>query len=388
MPIEVTADLVLGAGELEPTPRGLRPHRLPRRVRQRFPDPQLLAMQGQPSGVRLVLATAATRLELTTHPARVSYVGAVRPRGSIDVRVDGGLLLSDTLTGGDVDEVDLRSGTVVHHDGPAHRTVVEGLAAGDKHVEIWLPHDEAADVVALSADAAVRPVAARAPVWVHHGSSISQGSGAASPSRTWPAVAARRLGLDLRNLGVGGSALVDPFMARVIRDSPADLISLKLGINVVNVDGMRVRTLAAAVHGFLDTVRDGHPDTPLLLVSPLYCGIHEHTPGPAAIDPTSLGTDQVRFTATGREGDTDLGRLTLAVVREVLADVVGRRGDDENLHHLDGTRLYGEADASVLPLPDGLHPDAATHRLVGDRFADQVLSSGGEQGRRPWLVPA
>ena len=43
------------------------------------------------------------------------------------------------------------------------------------------------------------------------------------------------------------------------------------------------------MHGFLDTLRDGHPDTPLVLVSPLYCPIHEETPGPGTFDMDALG---------------------------------------------------------------------------------------------------
>jgi hypothetical protein len=30
------------------------------------------------------------------------------------------------------------------------------------------------------------------------------------------------------------------------------------------------------------------------------------------------------------------------------------------VHYLDGRDLYGQADAAELPLPDQLHPDAAT----------------------------
>jgi hypothetical protein len=41
-------------------------------------------------------------------------------------------------------------------------------------------------------------------------------------------------GADLTNLGFGGSALFDQFTARAIRDTPAELISLKIGINLVN----------------------------------------------------------------------------------------------------------------------------------------------------------
>ena len=125
-------------------------------------------------------------------------------------------------------------------------------------------------------------------MWLHHGSSISHGSNAESPSTTWPALAASAGGVELVNLGFGGSALLDPFTARTMRDTPADLISVKIGINLVNTDLMRLRAFAPAVHGFLDTIREGHPTTPLLVVSPLLCPIHEDTPGPAAPDLSRL----------------------------------------------------------------------------------------------------
>jgi lysophospholipase L1-like esterase len=141
---------------------------------------------------------------------------------------------------------------------------------------------------------------------------------------------------------------------------------------------MRLRAFVPAVHGFLDTIREGHPDVPLLVVSPIYCGLHEETPGPLAVDPASLGTDQVRFRATGDPAEAAAGKLTLQVVRETLTRIVAARSaGDPNLHHLDGLSLYGEADSAELPLPDGLHPDAATHRLMGARFADLAFSPAG-----------
>jgi lysophospholipase L1-like esterase len=185
----------------------------------------------------------------------------------------------------------------------------------------------------------------------------------------------------LWNLGFGGSALVDPFMARVIRDTPADVISVKLGINVVNLDAMRLRAFVPAIHGFLDTIRDGHPTTPLLLVSPIFCGIHESTPGPGAVDTATLGTDHVQFLATGDPGTVSQGRLTLEVIREELASVVERRAADPNLHYLDGTDLYGADDALELPLPDGLHPGPAGHQSIGQRFAAAVFAPDRPFGR-------
>ncbi|RCK70983.1 lipase [Desertihabitans brevis] len=377
----VPAAMVRGAAELESTERGLRPHRLPGWAREQYPDPRLLTMEAQPSGVRLALAGRATTVEVLCHPTRLAYRGAERPRGRLDLLVDGELLASDPLTGGDRWETDLQTGATEHHPGPPHRTVFRGLPDHDKTMEIWLPHSESVELLELRSDAPVRPAPPARRRWLHHGSSISHGSSAESPSATWPAVAARLAGVELQNLGLGGNALLDPFLARVLRDTPADVISVKLGINVVNVDLMRLRAFVPAVHGFLDTIRDGHPDTPLLVVSPILCPIHEDTPGPGAVDPATLGTDQVRFLATGRPEEVAEGKLTLRVIREELRALVERRADP-HLHHLDGTELYGEADAAELPLPDALHPDTATHRLIGERFAAHAFGPG-----RPLAAP-
>ena len=231
--------------------------------------------------------------------------------------------------------------------------------------------------MALRSDApvAAAPPADR-PVWVHHGSSISHGSNASSPATTWPALAAAAGGVELVNLGFGGSAMLDPFTARALRDTPADLVSVKIGINIVNADLMRRRALGPAVHGFLDTIREGRPTTPLLVVSPILCPIHEDTPGPGAVDLDADGA--VRFRATGDPADVAAGRLTLRVVRDELDRVVAQRAaDDPHLAYLDGRALYGEADADALPLPDRLHPDAATHELIAERFAALAFGPGG-----------
>jgi len=373
----LTPALVRGAAELEATARGVRPHRLPAWVRTRFPDPQLMMTEGQPSGVRLVFSTSARTISLVTHPTRVAYRGADRPRGNVDLVVDGEVVASRTLDGGDVVLADLQTGGTEFVPGASHSATFDGLREGDKLVEIWLPHNESVELVELRTDAPVAPVAPEGRVWLHHGSSISHGSSASTPTQIWPVVAARHAGVELRSLGFGGSALVDPFIARVIRDTAADLISLKIGINVVNADLMRLRAFGPAMHGFLDTIRDGHPTTPLVLASPIYCGIHEDTPGPGAVDPDTLGTDQVRFVATGRSDEQQQGKLTLRVIREALAGVVESRADDPNLHYLDGTTLYGEDDAAEHPLPDALHPDTATHRIIGERFARYAFTEAG-----------
>jgi hypothetical protein len=377
----ISGELVRGAAELERTTRGgLLPHRLPARARAQCADGQLLMAESQPSGVRLAFRTAATAIELDTVPVKRVYAGAPpRPDGVYDLMVDGRLVRQGSVAGGDTVLIDMASGGIQRKPGEPGTLSFDGLPAGAKDVELWLPHNETTELIALRTDAPVLPLPGDGcKVWLHHGSSISHGSDAASPSGTWPALAAARGGVRLVNLGLGGSALLDPFTARTIRDTPADLVSLKLGINLVNADLMRRRALGPAVHGFLDTIREGRPDVPLLVVSPLYCPIHEDTPGPAAFDQEALGRGEVRFRATGDPAEVAAGRLTLQVIREELAGVVRQRSaDDPNLHYLDGRELYGAGDFAELPLPDGLHPDAAAHRRIGERFAEAAFAGDG-----------
>ncbi|MER6061493.1 GDSL-type esterase/lipase family protein [Streptomyces sp. NPDC001792] len=376
----LTPELVRGALDLERTDRGLLPHRLPARARAQCADPQLAMAESQPSGVRLVFRTRATTVELDTLPTKRVYVGAPpRPDGVYDLLVDGRPAGSGRVAGGNTLTIDLTTGTAEHRPGPVGTVRFSGLPDTAKVVEIWLPHNETTELVALRTDAPVAAVPHHGrKVWLHHGSSISHGSDAASPTGTWPALAASLGGAELINLGLGGSALLDPFTARALRDTPADLISVKLGINVVNADLMRLRAFGPAVHGFLDTIRDGHPDTPLLVVSPILCPIHEDTPGPSLPDFAGLSEGRLRFRAAGDPAEKASGKLTLGVVREELARIVrDRAAEDPRLHYLDGRELYGEADFGELPLPDGLHPDAAAHRRIGERFAALAFGPGG-----------
>lgn len=377
----VTADLLRGALDLEPTEQGVLPHRLPARARAQCTDPLFLLAEGQPSGVRLAFRTRATVVELDARSTKHVHVGFPSPpdKGVYDLLVDGRPAGQGSIAGGNTLTIDMDAGTTEQQPGPAGTLRFSGLSDGAKDIEIWLPYDETTELIALRTDAPVEPTPqSDRKVWLHHGSSISHGSDAASPSTTWPATAALLGSVELINLGLAGNALLDPFTARTIRNTPADFISLKIGINLVNHDLMRLRAFAPAVHGFLDTIRDGHPTTPLLVVSPLLCPIHEDTPGPVDIDLTALGTGQLRFRATGDPADVATGKLTLRIIRDELARLVTQRAvEDPNLHYLDGCDLYGEADCAELPMPDDLHPDAGAHRRIGERFASLVFAPSG-----------
>lgn len=370
-----------GALELEHSNRGTLIHRLPATARQQAGgDAQMLMVESQPSGVRLAFRTSARTLELDTLRSRTTYAGApARPDGIIELVVDGSVVAESATTGGTLTTIDMATGVPTREEGPACTTSFTGLPAGMKNIEMWLPHNETTELLAVRSDAPLQAMAGTGRRrWLHHGSSISHGSNATRPTGIWPAVASRLANVELTNMGFGGSALLDPFTARAMRDTPADLISVKIGINLVNLDLMRLRAFGPALHGFLDTIRDGHPDTPLLVVSPIFCGIHEETPGPGAFDMTALAQGQMRFTATGDPAGTAQGKLTLRVIRREMERITRERAEqDAHLHFLDGLALYGEADAVDHPLPDALHPDAATHRIIGERFAGLAFAAGG-----------
>jgi len=376
----ISLELLRGALELEQTDRGLMPHRLPARARAQCTDPQLAMAESQPSGVRLVFHTRATAIEIDVLATRYIYAGVPpRPAGVYDLLIDGQLVRQCSAAGGDTITIDIAAGTASKRSGPASTVRFIDLPGHDKKVEIWLPHNEITELVALRSNAGIRPDTDRnRRVWLHHGSSISQGSNGDSPTAIWPALAASRGNVDLINLGFGGSALLDPFTARAMRDTPADLISLKMGINLVNTDLMRLRAFVPAVHGFLDTIREGHPSAPLLVISPLYCPIHEDTPGPGAFDQSALMAGRISFRATGDPAGRTAGKLTLTVIRDELRRIVQlRAAADPHLHYLDGLDLYGQRDFADLPLPDQLHPDGLAHRRIGERFAEIVFGRGG-----------
>ncbi|MES2056204.1 MAG: SGNH/GDSL hydrolase family protein [Pseudomonadota bacterium] len=382
----ITRDIVRGALELETTGDGVLPHRLPAWARAQCADPQLAMVESQPSGVRLAFRTDATVIELDALATRRIYTGMPpRPAGVYDLRIDGRLAAQASLGGGTILHIDMATGAITTEAGPPGTLRFGDLPKGMKEIEIWLPHNEAAKLLALRTDALAQvPIPTGGDhglkTWLHHGSSISHGSDAASPTGIWPAIAATLARVELVNLGFGGAALLDPFVARAMRDTPADLISVKIGINLVNTDLMRLRAFGPAVHGFLDTIREGHPVAPLLVVSPILCPIHEDTPGPTAPD---FAAGQLRFRATGDSAEVAQGKLTLGVIRDALAHIVKQRATtDPNIHYLDGRDLYGEADHAELPLPDRLHPDAVTHRLIGERFAALALAPVGPLGLR------
>ncbi|MET7434305.1 lipase [Streptomyces flaveolus] len=398
--------LFRGALDLERRPGGgLLPRRLPAWTREQYPDAFMDFVAAMPSGVRLAFRTAARTLELDLLTTVRHFDGKAAPTsaGVLDLVVDGRLTARAVAPAGRVLRLAHARARPREVAGEPGTVRFRALPAGVKEVELWLPQQAPCELLALRADAEVTPPAPSGRRrWVHHGSSISHCTQADGPTGTWPAVAAALGSLDPVNLGMAGNGMLDPFVARTIRDLPADLISLKLGVNPVLKSALKPRTFVPAVHGFLDTVREGHPDIPLLVVSPVFCPRLESADAAGATPPGTgagpSGTGHGRRVAApggpgegpgdpeeetgvagqepGDAGETALAPLTLPVVREALERIVrGRRRSDPRLYYLDGRELLGPRDATDIP--DGIHPNAAGYRTIGRRFAERVLGGGG-----------
>ena len=337
--IEGAVDVRRGAGYV-------RPFRLPVADLD-LHHQQLVFMASCPSGVRLRLRTDSTTIAFDVEQRFGPPEFQVRtPR--YDATVDNELVAS------------------VKVPGERERVVLDGLPAGDKVVDVWLPMFPGVRLVGdvdLDDGASAEPAPDGRPRWLVYGSSISHCGEAHSPSRTWPATAARLLDRHLTSMGFAGMAHLDPLVARTIARLPLDAITLKLGINVHNLATLRERTFLPMVHGFLDGIRDGHPTTPITVVSPILSPTRE---------------DDVRSERTNLDGSVELlvGDLTLRRMRELLCSAVElrqRRGD-EHLTYLDGTQLFGVDASDVDLLPDGLHPDGDGYELIGRRYAAAVAA--------------
>ena len=375
------ADAMRGVAELRESELGFSVHRLPQWTNMYHShDGVTEKVADNPSGVSIKLVTAATTVALTYRSTRDQNLADGYLAGpsvvSLTYRDDLGIEQHQFVahSNGDLRVWNgmVNTGVIVGENSVAEFEL-PALPAGQlREITLWLPHNCNVQLIDLTANAPLRAAQPKTN-WVHYGSSISHAQEANTPADVWPAQVARALDLDLYSLGLAGSANVEMFAARTIGDAAADLISLKIGINVVNGATMTMRTFVPAVHSFLDEVRAAHPNVPILLISPFVMPAAENNPGPTARDASG------KFLAADWSDQEWIGELSLSRIRAAMQRVVAQRTvanehglneaglePDANLFYVDGTELFGLGDVHFLD--DDLHPNHNAQSLIASRF--------------------
>lgn len=309
-----------GVVSVEKTDDAVMPWRTPHEMHVLFPEP-LLERSAMPAGVRISFRSNTTQIS-----------------GSILEQRDSGML--DLCCNGEfISSYDLRG---------KNSFVFENLPDTDKLIELWLPQFGRFQLRHIEIDdgATIEPYIDKRPKWVTYGSSITQCRSAASPTQTWPGIAARSRNFNLTCLGYGGQCHLDSMIARMIRDLPAHYISMCLGINIQGASSLGPRAFRPAIIGAVQIIREKHTDIPIVLMSPIYCPNREENP------------NNVGF---------NLQKMREEV--ETAANALQSYGDN-NVHYVSGLDVFGEDYVDLLP--DNLHPDAEGYRVMGNNFVDVV----------------
>jgi len=357
-----------GIARFDKTARGLTFSRLPEWTYQQHSHAPIVAnMAERLAGVHIDIETASTKITVTYRSLRDSNPSTNWISGPSTVAVTTeGFEQSISHTNGNLRVWNF---DVIEQEIEGEDSVAEfklPATNSPRLVQIWLPQNCPIELISIEANDEWQSAdTSHQPLWLHYGSSISHSEEADGPLGVWPVAAARKLGLDIYNLGLSGCANLEQFAARTIRDMPAKLISLKLGINVVNNASYTSRTFGPAVHGFIDTIRDVHKTTPILVISPVSCPAHEDNPGPSETSPDGMVQGQPHSRHQW------IGELTLRGIREILSELVAVRAQtDSNIYYLDGLQLFNHTEA--LTMPDGIHPDASGYRKIATNFVERV----------------
>jgi hypothetical protein len=121
-----------------------------------------------------------------------------------------------------------------------------------------------------------------------------------------------------------------------------------VGINVYGASSLNLRTFRPAIIGFVQIIRERHPDVPFVVMSPIYSPPREETPNVVG--------------------------MTLRIMREEVEAAVEtlRAHGDRHLYYVNGLEILGPEHGHLLP--DELHPNAEGYRLMGRNFLQKVAA--------------
>jgi lysophospholipase L1-like esterase len=219
---------------------------------------------------------------------------------------------------------------------PCRLDLFQSADTASRSFEIWLPYAVESWLVALEADEGARidPLPAEPVTWLVIGDSISHGMTCTSPSRTYPALAARSLGWNHHNVAVGGARMVRA--AGEVTDIAADVATVAFGCNDWN--GCKtLETYESDTRQLLDTLFRARPGLPTGLITP--------------------------FPAVWETGEKNKSDVWLEAFRDVLRKVAP---DYPTVTVIEGPALIPADPAAFV---DGIHPNNAGMAVLARNLA-------------------
>jgi lysophospholipase L1-like esterase len=182
-----------------------------------------------------------------------------------------------------------------------------------------------------------KPFALTKPI-VFYGTSITQGGCASRSGMSYQAILGRMLNADFVNLGFSGNGLGEPELARTVAGLDASCFVLDFAQNNPTVE-----SLAQAYAPFLETVRSKRPETPILVITPIY---------------------------SSRESWSRDARLE--DMREWIRQVAAQRiaAGDRHIEIVEGTDLLGPSRGDGLV--DGTHPNDLGFQWMAEGLAGRI----------------
>lgn len=206
-----------------------------------------------------------------------------------------------------------------------------------RSIELSMPLYKAVTIESVGIDdgAAITdptPYRVAKPV-VYYGTSITQGGCASTPGTTYQSFVSRWLDADFVNLGFSGNGFGEPELAAVVSEIDASCFVMDFWANVGAAE------YGERLPGFVGPIRENHPDTPIIVISPFFFARD-------TVDPTLHDTQR---------------RDAEAFVKEQ------QKQGDKHIYLFDGHKMISREE--TFGLVDGVHGNSLGFYLMAKGFA-------------------
>lgn len=303
--------------------------RLPNRLKNQIPE-SVWNLGQSPSGLRIRFRTDSTRLAIKLaypSPPNMANMHAFGQTG-VDLYIDGVYYSTAIAT------KDASNSTPIEH------VYFENLPRQEREMTLYLPLYKPVKVLGLGLDSDVKiakahPFSVPKPV-VFYGTSITQGGCASRAGLSYQAILARQLNIDFVNLGFSGNGKGEPAVAAMVAEIDASVFVLDFAQNNPTIESLR-----EVYEPFLTTLRAKHPQTPVIMITPI---------------------------SSSRETSR------LDQMRQHIRQLAARRiaQGDRLLTLVEGPSLLGPD--RLDGLVDGVHPNDLGFQWMADGLAPQIAS--------------